>query len=176
MYHTSIGRTVYGGGGITPDIFIPEDTLNVTSYYKEASMSGLILQFAFTYTDNNRLKLNNFSEMQELADYLVTQNTVEKFADYANKNGLKRRNLMIKKSHKLLERYINSRIIYNMLNDEAWTEYLNQDDPAIMKSLDVFKRKAAFPKKGSKNMKTSMVGMDALPMMNTGKKWVACFG
>ena len=110
-------------------------------------MSGLILQFAFTYTDNNRLKMNNFSEMQELADYLVKQNTVEKFADYANKNGLKRRNLMIRKSHKLLERYINSRIIYNMLDDEAWTEYLNQDDPAIMKSLDLFKRKAAFPKK-----------------------------
>ena len=34
-----------------------------------------------------------------------------------------------------------------MLDDEAWTEYLNQDDPTIMKSLDVFKRKAAFPKK-----------------------------
>ena len=176
VYHTSIGRTVYGGGGITPDIFIPEDTLNITSYYKEASMSGLILQFAFTYTDNNRLKLNNFTEMQELADYLVKQNTVEKFADYANKNGLKRRNLMIKKSHRLLERYINSRIIYNMLDDEAWTEYLNQDDPGVMKALDVFKRKAAFPKKKSKNMQTSMVGMDALPMMNTGKKWVACFG
>ena len=139
-------------------------------------MSGLILQFAFTYTDNNRLKMNNFTEMQELADYLVKQNTVEKFADYANKNGLKRRNLMIKKSHRLLERYINSRIIYNMLDDEAWTEYLNQDDPGVMKSLDVFKRKAAFPKKESKNMQTSMVGMDALPMMNTGKKWVACFG
>ena len=176
VYHTSIGRTVYGGGGITPDIFIPEDTLNITSYYKEASMSGLILQFAFTYTDNNRLKMNNFTEMQELADYLVKQNTVEKFADYANKNGLKRRNLMIKKSHRLLERYINSRIIYNMLDDEAWTEYLNQDDPAVMKALDVFKRKAAFPKKESKYMQTSMVGMDALPMMNTGKKWVACFG
>ena len=110
-------------------------------------MSGIILQFEFTYTDDNRLKMNNFSEMQELADYLVKQNTVEKFADYANKNGLKRRNLMIRKSHKLLERYINSRIIYNMLDDEAWTEYLNQDDPTIMKSLDVFKRKAAFPKK-----------------------------
>ena len=83
---------------------------------------------------------------------------------------------MIRKSHKLLERYINSRIIYNMLDDEAWTEYLNQDDPGVMKALDVFKRKAAFPKKKSKNMQTSMVGMDALPMMNTGKKWVACFG
>ena len=43
---------VYGGGGITPDIFVPEDTLGMTSYFKEeASLSGLILQFAFTYTD-----------------------------------------------------------------------------------------------------------------------------
>ena len=148
-YHTSIGRVVYGGGGITPDIFIPEDTTNVTSYYKEASMTGLILQFAFNYTDNNRQKMNEFADMKELAAYLVKQNTVEKFAEFANKNGLKRRNLMIKKSHKLLERYINSRIIYNMLNDEAWTQYLNQNDPAIAKTLDIFRRKAAFPKKAA---------------------------
>ena len=148
-YHTSIGRVVYGGGGITPDIFVPEDTTNVTSYYKEASMSGLILQFAFNYTDNNRQKMNEFTGMKEMSAYLVKQNTVEKFAEFANKNGLKRRNLMIKKSHKLLERYINSRIIYNMLNDEAWTQYLNQNDPAIAKTLDVFRRKAAFPKKAA---------------------------
>ena len=115
-YHTSLGRTVYGGGGITPDIFVPEDTLDVTSYYKEASMSGLILQFAFVYTDDNRLKLNNFTEMMELANYLVKQNTVDKFASFADKHGLQRRNLMIKKSHKLLERYINSRIIYNIMD------------------------------------------------------------
>ena len=112
-------------------------------------MTGLILQFAFNYTDNNRQKMNEFTEMKELAAYLVKQNTVEKFAEFANKNGLKRRNLMIKKSHKMLERYINSRIIYNMLNDEAWTQYLNLDDPAIAKTLDIFRRKAAFPKKAA---------------------------
>ena len=146
-YQTSIGRVVYGGGGITPDIFIPEDTTGMTSYYKEASMSGLILQFAFTYTDDNRPKLNNFKEMMEMAKYLVSQNTVEKFATYADKHGLKRRNLMIRKSHYLLERFINSRIIYNMLDEEAWNEYLNIGDPAISASLRVFKNHAAFPKK-----------------------------
>ena len=146
-YHTGIGRTVYGGGGITPDIFVAEDTLDMTSYYKEASMSGLILQFAFTYTDDNRPKLNNFKEMMELSDYLVKQNTVEQFASYADKHGLKRRNLMIRKSHKLLERYINSRIIYNMLDEEAWNEYINLDDPTIAAALRVFKNKAAFPQK-----------------------------
>ena len=144
-YHTSNGRVVYGGGGVTPDIFVPEDTTNVTSYYKQASMSGLILQFAFTYTDDNRPKLNTFKEMMQLNDYLVKQNTVEKFANYADAHGLQRRNLMIRRSYPLLERYINSRIIYNMLDEEAWNKYLNQNDPVIMTALKVFRDKAAFP-------------------------------
>ena len=149
-YHTSIGRTVYGGGGITPDIFVAEDTLGMTSYYKQAAMSGLILQYAFTYTDNNRPKLNTYKDMMSLSKYLVSQNTVEQFAAYADHNGLKRRNLMIRKSHKLLERFITSRIIYNMLDDEAWTEYINADDPTIAKALSVFRENAAFPKKPAK--------------------------
>ncbi len=146
-YHTSIGRTVYGGGGITPDIFVPEDTLGMTSYFKEASLSGLILQYAFVYTDNNRTKLSSYKEMMELADYLKKQNTVDKFATFANKNGLQRRNLMIKKSHNLLERSINGRIIYNILNENAWTQYYNQDDNVIKAALEVFHNNASFPKK-----------------------------
>ena len=110
-------------------------------------MSGLILQFAFTYTDENRIKLNNFKEMMELSDYLVKQNTVDKFASYADDHGLKRRNLMIQKSHKLLQTYIDSRIIYNILDEEAWNEYLNLKDPVIKKALYVFKNGSAFPKK-----------------------------
>ena len=146
-YHTSIGRTIYGGGGITPDIFVAEDTLGMTSYYKQAAMSGLILQYAFNYTDNNRRKLNTFGSMTDMSKYLIGQNTVEQFAAFADKNGLKRRNLMIRKSHKLLERFINSRIIYNILDEQAWTEYINQDDPTIATALRVFERKEAFPKK-----------------------------
>ncbi len=146
-YHTTLGRVVYGGGGITPDIFIPEDTLGMTSYYKAASMSGLILQFAFAYTDDNRPKLRTYKDMEELSKYLVSQNMVEKFATYADKNGLRRRNLLIRKSHTLLERYINSRIIYNMLDEEAWTEYINSDDPVIKAAQKVFREHAAFPKK-----------------------------
>lgn len=146
-YHTGIGRTVYGGGGITPDIFVPEDTIGMTSYFKEASLSGLILQYAFVYTDNNRTKLSSYKEMMELADYLKKQNTVEKFAVFANKNGLQRRNLMIKKSHNLLERALNGRIIYNILNENAWTQYYNQDDNVIKAALEVFRNNASFPKR-----------------------------
>ena len=144
-YHTTMGRTVYGGGGITPDIFIAEDTTNVTSYYKEASISGLIIQFAFEYTDENRSDMAKYETMEELAKYLDKQNMVDKFVRYAEKNGLRRRNLMIRKSHKLLELFIHSRIIYNMLDEQAWTEYINLDDPAIIKTLEVFKDRKAFP-------------------------------
>ena len=147
QYHTGNGRVVYGGGGITPDIFVPEDTLGMTSYYKEASMSGLILQFAFNYTDENRSKMKELKSASALEQYLKRQNSVEKFVSWADKNGLKRRNLMIQKSYKLLERYINSRIIYNMLDEQAWTEYLNQDDPAILETLKLFRNNEAFPKK-----------------------------
>ena len=152
-YHTGLGRTVYGGGGITPDIFVPEDTLGMTSYFKEAAMRGLILQFAFVYTDNNRPKLSSFENMYDLADYLDSQNTVDKFATYADKNGLKRRNLLIKKSYNMLKLYINSRIIYNIMDEEDWIEYLNLDDNVVKTALDVFKRNEAFPKRPAKNIK-----------------------
>ncbi len=152
-YHTAIGRPVYGGGGITPDIFIAEDTTDVTSYYKQASLSGLIIQYAFTYVDENRKKLNEYNTMEELANYLKKQNLVDKFATYAEKNGLKRRNLMIQRSHKLLERFIVSRIIYNMQNEQAWMEYLNSDDPAILETLKLFREGKAFPQAPEKKEK-----------------------
>lgn len=157
-YHTGLGRTVYGGGGITPDIFVPEDTLGMTSYFKEAAMRGLILQFAFVYTDNNRPKLSGFENMYDLADYLDSQNTVDKFATYADKNGLKRRNLLIKKSYNMLKLYINSRIIYNIMDEEDWIEYLNLDDNVVKTALDVFKRNEAFPKRPVKKAKKQAHG------------------
>lgn len=131
----------------------------MTSYFKEASLSGLILQFAFTYTDDNRPKLNNFKEMMELADYLDSQDMVEKFASYADKRGLKRRNLLIKKSHKLLDRVIDSRIIYNMLDEQAWTQYINLDDPVIkrrwmyLRTMQHFQRNQSLPKKALRRKK-----------------------
>lgn len=153
-YHTGLGRIVYGGGGITPDIFVAEDTANVTSYYKQAILSGLILQYAYTYTDNNRAKMKQFQKMLDLAKYLEKQNLGGDFVDYADHRGLQRRNLLIRKSYTLLDRFINSRIIYNMLDEQALYEYLNQDDPAITMALKVFRDHAAFPKAPAKKAAT----------------------
>ena len=150
-YHTRIGRTVFGGGGITPDIFVPEDTTGITNYYRQAAVSGLILQFAFNYTDDNRATLAPMADWRELDAYLQRQNIVERFATYADQHGLKRRNIQIQQSRKLLNRYLVSRIIYNMLNEDAWTQYINTDDPVIQQSIDLIDRGEAFPKNEPKD-------------------------
>lgn len=145
-YHTNNGRVVYGGGGITPDIFVPTDTTDYTSYYKEAAISGLLLQFGYEYTDRNRTKLNEYEDEESLVAHLKKQNLVEQFATYANDHGLRRRNLMIQKSHKLIEEYVISRVVYGILNEEALLQYINQDDHVITKTLQVFSEEKAFPK------------------------------
>lgn len=140
-YLTVKGRKVYGGGGITPDIFIAEDTLNQTSYYKQAAITGLIIQYAYAYTDANRATLKKYDNQSDLAQYVIKQNIVDKFATWAEGRGLKRRNLMIQKSHKLLEQYLVSRIIYGILDDNAWSQYLNQSDPTVLRAIEELSHK-----------------------------------
>lgn len=152
-YHTSNGRIVYGGGGITPDIFVPEDTSAVTSYYAEAIYSGIIFTFAYNYTDENRSNLNHFDNITQMASYLKRQGIVEKFAQYANNHGLKRRNLMIRQSNNLLERMLISRIIYNMMDESALYEYLNQDDDVIRSAMQVLNENKSFPKNEKRTKK-----------------------
>ncbi|MGX8695022.1 MAG: S41 family peptidase [Prevotella sp.] len=145
-YKTRIGREVYGGGGITPDIFVAEDTTDFTSYYKEAAMTGLLLQYGYEYTDQNRKQLSQYKEMPKLVKYLKQQRLVEQFAQWADSHGLKRRNLLIQRSHHLLEEYLLSRIVYGMLSEQSWIEFNNHEDPAVLEALRVFQAGEAFPK------------------------------
>ena len=145
-YSTSLGRPVYGGGGIMPDVFVPRDTTGITSYLMEVSNKGLLIQFSFQYTDRNRAKLNEFTNETELQKYLEKQNIVEKFVRFAAQKGVKRRNLLISKSRKLLERNLYGNIIYNMQGKEAYIRYINQDDATVLKALEILERGEAFPK------------------------------
>ena len=144
-YKTRIGREVYGGGGITPDIFVAEDTTDYTSNYTEAAMTGLLVQFGYEYTDRNRKQLTSYEELPELVKYLKKQRLVEEFAQWADGHGLKRRNLLIQKSHRLLENYLLSRIVYSTLSEQAWIEYINQDDPTVLEAIRVLNAGESFP-------------------------------
>ncbi len=144
-YETSLGRKVYGGGGIMPDIFVGEDTTGVTSYYKEALYLGLVRQFCYDFTDQNRPLLCRYKSSGELAAYLKKQDLLERFASYAASHGLARRNLMLRTSARLFEKNILSSIIYNMLEVEAFQEYVNLTDATVLKALEVLHSGTSFP-------------------------------
>ena len=145
-YSTNLGRPVYGGGGIMPDVFVPQDTTGVTSYLIDVSNRGLLIQFSFRYTDQNRQKMLKYEDEESLNKYLLRQGIVDQFIRFADSKGIKRRNLLIQKSHKLLEKYLCGNIIYNMLGREQYIRYLNHDDEAVKKALDILERGEAFPK------------------------------
>lgn len=140
IYHTSLGRTVYGGGGIMPDIFVPQDTTGMTSYYRMAATRGLIIRYTLDYTDKNRNKLKEYDTPQKMEAYLKTQNLLEKFAEYAEKKGLKRRNILMYKSKQLFEESLYGNIIYNMLGIEAYITYSNLTDKTVQKALEVLEK------------------------------------
>lgn len=156
VYKTRLGRKVYGGGGIIPDYFIPRDTIGFTSYYKDVYMSGTINQFAFWYVDNHRQELSRYSEALQLAKYLRGQKIVEAFANYADKHGMKRRNLMIKTSHSLLENSIISNIISDRLGIGSAVIYLNNNDPFVAKALNILHKGLAFPSAANKSKTASI--------------------
>lgn len=137
QYYTTQGRIVYGGGGIRPDIFVPDDSTGVTSYYKAAAFSGLIAQFCFEVVDQNREVLNSLPTLEEKVEWMDRQNMLESFARYGQKHSLPRRNLMMQKSQKLFRRSIYSGIIYNSSDMNDYLKFLNQDDPAILRSIQV---------------------------------------
>lgn len=145
QYKTRLGRTVYGNGGIMPDIFIPEDTSDVTSYYREAMLSGLVHQYAFRFTDEHRKELNKMDSNEEIVRYLDQQNVVGKFADFANRRGLRRRNLMLYKSRKLFKLVIYGNIINNVKDTSQFYEYINSDDPTVEHAITLLKEGKSFP-------------------------------
>lgn len=146
VYHTNLGRPVYGGGGIMPDIFVPQDTTGMTSYFRMADNRGLTIRYSFYYTDTNRSKLQKYETADELLAYLKTQNILEKFAAWAEKKGLKRRNNLMQKSRKLFELSLYGNIIYNVLGIEASIQYMNQTDNTVLKALEVLEKGESFPK------------------------------
>ncbi len=146
IYYTRLGRTVYGGGGIMPDIFVPQDTTGITSYFRMAASRGLIIRYTLDYTDKNRAKLQQYTTPDSMADYLKTQKLLEKFASYAEKKGLKRRNILMYKSKKLFDENLYGNIIYNMLGIEAYIEYSNHTDKTVQKALEVLEKGESFPK------------------------------
>ena len=87
-YKTIKGRTVYGGGGIMPDYFVPRDTSDYTPYLNKVVNYGYLYQFAFQYADKNRKTLSEIKGWQNMDKYLDTQNLLTQFTAFAATKGI----------------------------------------------------------------------------------------
>lgn len=145
VYKTISGRKVYGGGGIMPDFFVAEDTLEMTPYFSQSL--EYMPKFCIRYTDNNRSTLSKYKTPDEIVKYLRSQAIVEQFVKYVDAQGIARRNNMIRKSRRLFERALCGAIIYNMLDTENYTIYSSFDDPTVGKAKALFEERMFDPRK-----------------------------
>lgn len=145
IYKTQMGRTVYGGGGIMPDIFVSSDTTDITSYFTQVVTKGLIRQYTFAYSNNNRPTLSAFKTYEPMLEYLKKQNLLEEFIAYAEAKGIKPTYWQIQKSKKRIEQSIYSNIIYNIQGMLEHTKYINTFDPTVKRAIEILEKGESFP-------------------------------
>lgn len=135
-YKTLKGRTVYGGGGIMPDIFVPRDTSEYSPYLTKVLNNGYLYQFAFQYTDKNRSVLKNYKKWQDMDKYLSSQNLLSQFTTFASSKGIKPNAREINISKDIIQNQIKAYITRNILGDEGFYPMLNKDDKTVKKALE----------------------------------------
>ena len=140
-FKTVNGRTVYGGGGIMPDIFVPEDTVGMSNYYLEALNRGLIQQFAGNFADTYRQMLAKDKSLDGLLRVMPRDNTLlNNFVAFAVTKGLPARWYYINKSRDLLLTQLKAVIARDLLGFNEFIYMVNQTDPSILKGVEVLKK------------------------------------
>jgi len=140
-FKTFGGRTVYGGGGIMPDIFVPRDTTEYTPYLNKVINYGYLYQFAFQYVDRNRDKLKTIKTWQQMDKYLDSQKLMNDFIPFAAKKGVVANQKQINISKRFLLTQLKAYISRNTLGDSGFYPLLYQDDKAVLRALQSLNKK-----------------------------------
>ncbi len=140
-YETIGGRTVYGGGGIMPDIFVARDTLLNTAYYNKLLNLGYIYQFSFKYADENRSVLKRYKSWTELTQYLKQCDLLNKMADFAEQKGVKKNPYSLEKSKPLFQNLLEAYICRDILGDEGFYPVLNSEDNTVKRAVQELEKK-----------------------------------
>jgi len=138
-FTTPGGKTVYGGGGIMPDIFIPVDTTGRSPYF--IASRPLIYRFALQYTENNREKLKQYANVNDLKKYLDNQGLLDKFIAFAEKNGVKRDARGIKVSGGIIDIQLKAYIARNMLDNKGFYPIWKDLDTTLKYAVDYLNKK-----------------------------------
>jgi carboxyl-terminal processing protease len=134
-YTTPAGKTVYGGGGIMPDIFIPIDTTGITDYFLAIRNSGLLYRYALKYTEDNRENLKKFNDLPSLDKWLSDQDLITRFVRFAGENGVPVNNGQLAVSRNIIYVQLKAYIARNMLDNKGFYPIWQEIDKTL---LDAF--------------------------------------
>jgi carboxyl-terminal processing protease len=137
-FTTPGGRTVFAGGGIMPDKFVPADTSGITPYFMK--VRPLIYQFSLKYTENNRETLKKFTESGELEKHLDKQQLLDQFIDFTVKNGVKTDTRGLKISEKLIFVQLKAYIARNILDNKGFYPIWEAIDTTLKYAIDYLEK------------------------------------
>jgi len=144
-YHTLNGRVVYGGGGIMPDIFVPLDTTELTSYYLSLENKGVFSQYAFEYSDANRSKLKTFTNSEDMLSYLKKQISIFDIVRFAETKGIKQRTSLIAISANRIMNMAYAQILQNFFGEEAYFSLILNNDNLVKRAIEEIQKGNAAP-------------------------------
>lgn len=139
-YYTKSGRTVYGGGGIMPDIFVPLDTMGNSKYFNQIFHKGLIYSFAYIWADNNREILSNLKSFKELENYLDKQNIIDSFIKYAEERGVRKDPEGLKISGEIIITQLKAYIARNIIGEEGFYPIIEKIDNTLQKAIEASRK------------------------------------
>ncbi len=133
---TAGGKTVYGGGGIMPDVFVPVDTSGASEYFNKVRSLGLMYRFAFYYTDIHRSSLDKFTTARDIEGYLDDQDLLPQFIKYASGKGLPADSKDIRTSEEVLKKTIKAYVARNIIDNDGFYPIIADIDKTLKVAID----------------------------------------
>ena len=133
------GRTVYGGGGIMPDVFVPIDTTTRSDYYMNLLRKGIFNTFSLSYLDKNRNKLSKtYSDKYEFAkNFVVTDDLLDDFIKYSEKKKVEKVDADLEKSKSEITNLLKAYLARGLFNAGSYFQTLNSEDDTFEKAVDI---------------------------------------
>ena len=142
VYVTPGGDTVYGGGGITPDIFVPIDTTTSNEMYGRIIRKGLIAKYAYTFVSANRKQLESYDDASEFSkDKMIETKLESGFQDYIISKKLKIDNLSWKQSRRRMLTQVKASVAQQIWRSKGYYQVISEIDDAFNAAMGTFKTK-----------------------------------
>lgn len=144
-FTTPAGKTVYGGGGIMPDLFVPMDTTDITKYYIEVTGRNILYRYTIEYADAHREALNGVRTMGELTALLDADKSLfDDFVRYAARKGVKPVPSEMARSRKIMEAQLRAYIGRNTpLEDDGFYYNIFPVDNVVQEALRLLAEESA---------------------------------